>query len=55
MDLDQPGSTTKPVKMVADAYVPGSSWNMMSTLKAVKQWGKLLVYYRAKAVLGLPG
>ena len=31
VDLDQPGSTTKPVKMVAVAYVPGLSRNLLST------------------------
>ena len=30
-DLDQPGTTTKPVKMVSIAYVPGSSWNLLSS------------------------
>ena len=35
VDLDQPGTTTKPVNMVAIAYVPGLSRNLMSTHKAV--------------------
>ena len=37
------------------AYVPGLSRNLMSTVKAVEQWGKPLIYYRNRAVLGLPG
>ena len=53
--LDQPGTTTKPVKMVSVAYVPGISWNLLSTRKTVEQWGKPLVYYKTKAVLGFPG
>ena len=52
VDLDQPGTTTKPVKMVAVAYVPGLSRNLLSTRKAVEQWGKPLVYHKTKAVLG---
>ena len=55
VDLDQPGTTTKPVKMVSVAYVPGLSRNLLSTRKAVEQWGKPLVYYETKAVLGFPG
>ena len=55
MDLDQLGTTTKPVKMVADAYVPGLSRNLLSTCKAVKQCGKPLIYYKTKAVSGFPG
>ena len=55
MDLDQPGHTTKVVKMDDVAYVPGLSRNLMSTIKAVEQWGKPLIYYRNKAVLGFPG
>ena len=36
-DLGQPGTTTKPVKMVSIAYVPGFSWNLLSsTLRAVE-------------------
>ena len=53
--LDQPGNTAKPVKMVAVAYVPGLSRNLLFTRKAVEQWGKLLVYYKTKAVLGFLG
>ena len=55
VDLDQPGRTTKMVKMDDVAYVPGLSRNLLSTIKAVEQWGKPLIYYRNKAVLGLPG
>ena len=54
-DLDQPGHTTKMVKMDDVAYVPGLSRNLLSTIKAVEQWGKPLIYYRNKAVLGFPG
>ena len=55
VDLAQPGTTTKPVKTVSVAYVPGLSRNLLSTRKAVEQWGKPLVYYKTKAVLGFPG
>ena len=55
VDLDQPGTTTKPVKMVSVAYVPGRSWNLLSARKAVEQWSKPLVYNETKAVLRLPG
>ena len=55
VDLDQPGTTTKPVKMVSVAYVPGLSRNLLSTCEAVEQWGKPLVHYKTKAVLGFPG
>ena len=41
--------------MVSVVYVSGLSRNLLSTRKAVKQWGKPLVYYKAKAVLGFPG
>ena len=37
VDLDQPGTTIKPVKMVSIAYVLGRSWNLLSTRKAVEQ------------------
>ena len=53
VDLDQPGATIKPVKMVSVAYVPGLSRNLLSTRTAVEQWDKPLVYYKPKAVLGL--
>ena len=43
------------VKMDDVAYVPGLSRNLLSTVKAVEQWGKPLIYYRNKAVLGFPG
>ena len=39
VDLDQPGTTTKPLKMVSAGYVPGLSRNSLSTRKAVEQWG----------------
>ena len=55
VDLDQPGHTTKMVKMDDVAYVPGLSRNLLSTVKAVEQLGKPLIYYRNKAVLGFPG
>ena len=55
VDLDQPGHTTKMVKMDDAAYVPGLSRNLLSTVKAVEQLGKPLIYYRNKAVLGFPG
>ena len=44
VDLDQPGRTTKMVKMDDVAYVPGLSRNLLSTVKAVEQWGKPLIY-----------
>ena len=37
VNLDQSGTTTNPVKMVSDGYVPGLSWNRLSTCKAVGQ------------------
>ena len=55
VDLDQPGTATKPVKMVSIAYVSGFLRNLLPTRKAVEQWGKPLVYYKTKAVLGFPG
>ena len=55
VDLDQPGHTTKMVTTDDVAYVPGLSRNLLSTVKAVEQWGKPLIYYRIKAVLGFPG
>ena len=55
VDLDLPGTTTKPVKMVSVTYVPGHFRNLLSTRKAVKQWGKPIVYYITRAVLGFPG
>ena len=55
VDLDQPGHTTKMVKMDSVAYMLGLSWNLLSTMKAVEQWGKPLIYYRNEAVLGFPG
>ena len=55
VDLDQSGTRTKPVKMVAIAYAPGLSRNLLSTRETVEQWCKPLVYYKTKAVLGFPG
>ena len=55
VNLDQPGHTTKMVKMDDVAYVPGLSRNLLSTVKAVEQWGKPSICYRNKAVLGFPG
>ena len=55
VDLDQPGTRTKPVKMVAFAYVRELSRNLLSIRKAVEQCGKPLVYYKTTAVLGFPG
>ena len=55
VDLDQPGNTTKLVRMGAIAYVLGFSRNMLSTLKAAEKWKNTLIYYRTKAVLGFPG
>ena len=37
VDLNQLGTTTKPVKMVSVSYVSGLSRNLLSTLKAVEQ------------------
>ena len=48
LDLDQPGTTTEPVKMVSVVYVPGLSRDLLSTRKAVEQRGKPLVYYKTK-------
>ena len=53
--LDQLGTTTKLVREVAVAFVPGLSWNLLSTLKAVKQREKTFIYYRTKAALGFLG
>ena len=52
--LDQPGTTTKPVKMVSVAYALRRLQNQLSTRKAAEQWGKSLVSYETKAVLGFP-
>ena len=48
VDLDQPGNTTKPVKMAAVAFV-------LSPRKAVEQGDKPLIYHKVKLVLGFPG
>ena len=55
VNLDQPGTMTKPMRMVSVGYVPGLSRNLLSTRKEVEQWGKPLVYYETKAVLGVLG
>ena len=55
VDLDQPGTTTKPVVVVCVSYVLGLSRNLLSTREAVNQWGKPLVFYKTIAVLGFPG
>jgi hypothetical protein len=39
VDLDQPGHTTKMVKIDDVAYVLRLSRNLLSTIKAVEQWG----------------
>ena len=36
VDLDQPGTTTKPVKRVSVGYVPSLSRILLSTCKAVE-------------------
>ena len=54
-DLDQPDTTTKPVKIISVAYVPRLSWNLLCIHKAFEQWGKPLVHYKTRAVLGFPG
>ena len=55
VDLNQPGTTTKSVKVVAVVYVSGILWNLLSIYKTVERWGKSLIYYKTKAVLGYPG
>ena len=55
VDLDQPGTSIKPVEMASVAYVPGLSRNLLSTRKSVEQLSKPLVYYKTKAVLEFPG
>ena len=54
MNPGQPGSTAKSVRMVAVTYVPGLLWSLLSILKGMKQGGKVLLYYKTKAVLGFP-
>ena len=44
VDRDQLGPTTKPVKMVSVAYVPGLLRNLLSTRNVVELWGNPLVY-----------
>ena len=55
VDLDQPSHTTKMMKTNDVAYVPGLFRNLLSTIKAVRQRGKPLIYYKNKVVLGFPG
>ena len=55
VDLDQPGHTTNMVKMDDVAFVTELSRNLLSTIKAVEQWEKPLIYCRHEAVLGFPG
>ena len=55
VDLDQPGTTIKLVKMASIAYVPELLRDLLSTRKAMEEWGKPLVYYKTKAVLWFPG
>ena len=43
VDLDQPGHTTKMVKIDDVAYVPELSRNLLSTIKVVEQWEKPLI------------
>ena len=40
--------------MASVAYMPGFLRNQLSILKVVEQWGKPLIYYKTKAVLGFP-
>lgn len=51
VDLDQALTTTKPVKIVAVACVPGLLRNLLSTREPVEQLDKPLVSYETKAVL----
>ena len=55
LDLDQLGHTTRMVKMDNVVFVPGLSRNLLSTIKAVDQWGKPLIYYRNEGVLRFTG
>ena len=55
MDLDQPGTTTKPVNRVFVVSAPGLSRDLLSTRKAAEQLGKPLVFYETKTVLEFPG
>ena len=43
VDLDQPSTTNKPVKMVTVAYMSGLSRSLLSTRKAEEKWGKPLI------------
>ena len=55
VNLDQLGNTTKLVRMDAVACVLELSRNLLSTLKAVSQWGKLLFYYIKRLFWGSGG
>ena len=55
VNLDQPNTMAKPVKMVAVKYVPGRSRNLLPTCKAVKQRSKPLIYFKNKDCFGIPG
>ena len=55
VDLDQPGNTTKLVRMGAVTYMPGLSRNLLPTLEPMGHWEKPLIYNKTKAVLGFPG
>ena len=55
VNLGQPGTTTKPVKMVSVAYVPERLRKSRSTRKAVEQWRKPLVYYKMRLFWGSRG
>ena len=55
VDLEQPGHTTKMVKMDDVASVPWLSRSLLFAVKAVEQWGKPTIYYRNEAVLRFPG
>ena len=46
VDLDQPGHTTNMVKTDDVAFVTELSRNLPSTIKAVEQWEKPLIYCR---------
>ena len=53
INLDQPGTTTKPVNMLP-SRMSALSRNLLFTRNAVEQWEKPFVYYETKSVLGFP-
>ena len=55
VDLNQPGITTKPVKMVSVAYVPYILRNLFSTLKAWITGANRSSTPKTVGFLGLPG